>query len=75
MPIYHFHLCDGYKLLDPRGVELPHANAAARHGEQLAKGFVAAVRVLNGERHQFRWHVHVTDGGGSTIGRFDVPEE
>jgi hypothetical protein len=75
MPIYHFHLCDGYKLFDPQGVDLPDPKAAARYGEQLAKGFVAAVRVWSDESHRSKWHVHVTDGYGATIGRFDVPEE
>jgi hypothetical protein len=75
MPIYHFHLCDGYTLLDPQGIDLPDAKAAALYGEQLAEGFVAAVRVWSDERPQSKWHVHVTDGDGTTIGRFDVPEE
>lgn len=75
MPVYHFHLCDGHRLLDPRGVDLPDAEAAAHHGDQLAKGFVDAARALSGEGHQSNWHIHVTDEDGHTLGRFDIPTE
>jgi hypothetical protein len=74
MPIHHFHLCDGSRLFDPRGVDLPDAKAAAQHGAQLAKRFGNTARALSGSEHRSNWHVHVTDEDGHTLGRFGVPE-
>jgi hypothetical protein len=73
MPIYHFHLCDGHRLLDPRGIDLPDAKAAAQHGDDLAKGLVNSAHALSGQGRRSNWHV--TDEDGHTLGRFDVPEE
>ena len=67
--------CGGHTLLDPRGTDLPDAEAAVQHGNQLARGFVHTVRVLNGEGVRSTWHVQVTDEDGHTLGRFEVPEQ
>jgi uncharacterized protein DUF6894 len=48
MPIYHFHVTDGRRLLDPRGLDLPDAEAAARYGQQLAEGFASVVSAIDG---------------------------
>ena len=37
--IYHFHITDGPKLVDPRGLELSDAQAAIRYAEGLAHSF------------------------------------
>jgi hypothetical protein len=49
MPIYHFHLTNGHKLIDPRGLELPTLEAAIRYAQGLARSFGPVSRALNGE--------------------------
>ncbi len=49
MPVYHFHITDGQKVHDPRGLDLPDEIAALRYAEQLARGFVPVANILNGE--------------------------
>jgi hypothetical protein len=68
MPIFHFHITDGRKVHDPRGLEPPDENAARRYAEQLAHGLVPVANVLNtGETF-----VEVVDQTGSTIARCAV---
>ena len=69
MPIYHFHLTDGQKLHDPRGLELPNEAAARHYAEGLAHGFVPVASLLNGASQMF---VEVVDEAGSTVARYAV---
>ena len=71
MPMYHVHVAKGDKAVDPRAVELPDAESAKRHGEQLAEG----LKALNsgfGIGHLRDWQVKVTDKKGRTLARYDV---
>jgi hypothetical protein len=72
MPIYHFHLCDGFRVLDPRGLDLPDAKAAAHYGLKMANSLSETARDL-GSGHPLR--VHVTDESGKTLGFYDIPED
>jgi hypothetical protein len=69
MPVYHFHLTDGQKVHDPRGLELPDEAAARRYAEGLAHGFVPVVPLLDGAAQMF---VEVVDEAGSTVARYAV---
>ena len=62
MPTYHFHITDGRKLFDPRGLELPDAAAARQYGQQLARGFHGMV------------YVEVIDELGKPLGPFVVKD-
>jgi Domain of unknown function (DUF6894) len=44
MPVYHFHITDGHKVFDPRGMELPNEDAARRYAAELAHSFAPLVR-------------------------------
>ena len=72
MPIYHFHISDGHKLHDPRGVDLPSDDVACRYGEQLAQGYAPITRALTGDSKTF---VEVVNEAGATLARLLVPDE
>jgi hypothetical protein len=74
MPTYYFHLANGRKLLDPRGIEFPDQEAARRHAERLADGLTAVSREFGGIAHLRNWHIRVTDAQGKTLARCGVPE-
>ena len=69
MPIYHFHITDGRKVFDPRGMELPHEEAARRYAEELAQGFVPLVR-----RAGIDTFAEVVDETGITVARLVVED-
>ncbi len=69
MPIYHFHLTDGRKVHDPRGLELPDEAAARHYAEGLAHGFVPVASLLSGSAQIF---VEIVDEAGSTVARYAV---
>jgi len=70
MPVYHFHITDGRKLSDPRGLELPDASAAIRYAEGLAHSFGPVSRALNGE--SVETYVDVIDENGGRLVRVRV---
>jgi hypothetical protein len=41
MPRYHFHLYDGRRFMDPKGVEFADEQAAREHGARLQKASLA----------------------------------
>ena len=69
MPIYHFHITNGLKVHDPRGLDLPDAEAAHRYAGQLAQGLRLVIQKLNGGAETF---VEVVDESGSTLTRLRV---
>ena len=73
MPTFYFHLANGRKLLDPRGIEFPDPEAAKRHGERLAGGLTAVSHQFGGISHLRDWHVQVTDEKGNMLARCEVP--
>jgi hypothetical protein len=70
MPIYHFHVTDGRRLLDPRGLDLPDAEAAARYGQQLAEGFASVVSAIDGSPLSY---VEIADEDGTLVTRVEIP--
>jgi hypothetical protein len=68
MPTYHFHITDGRKLFDPRGLELPDEKAARLYGQQLARGFHSLVEP------EGMVYVEVIDELGKALGRFVVKD-
>ena len=74
MPTFYFHLANGRKLLDPRGIDLPDQDAAKRHAERLAGGLTAVSREFGGISHLRDWHVQVTDERGKMLAQCEVPE-
>jgi hypothetical protein len=69
MPVYHFHLTNGQKVHDPRGLELPDESAVRHYAEGLAHGFVPVASLLNGSAQMF---VEVVDETGSTVVRYAI---
>jgi hypothetical protein len=64
MPIYDFHIPD--LNLHTCGLELPNADAARRHAEQLAEGIATVARSLNASAETF---VEAVDETGTTVVR------
>ena len=71
MPLYHFRIAKGEKIVDPNGIELPDADAAKRHAERLAGGLTLLSSGF-GIRHLRDWYVQVMDEGGNTLVRYEV---
>ncbi len=71
MPLFHFRIAKGDKVVDPKGIELPDADAARRHAERLAGGLTLLSRGF-GVRHLRDWYVQVTDERGNTLARCEV---
>jgi hypothetical protein len=70
MPLFHFHIAKGEKTIDPKGIELPDAEAAKEHAE-LAGGLTLLSNGF-GIRHLRDWYVHVMDERGNTLTRCEV---
>jgi hypothetical protein len=60
MPRYHFHIVDGVRVFDPKGLALPDEQAAQHHAKLAARNFRR-----NLERGDFR--VRVTDEQGRIV--------
>jgi hypothetical protein len=73
MPLYHFRMAKGPKIIDHNGIELPDAQAAKRHAETLARGLTATSAAFGGLRHLLNWCIEVTDEGGTTLAQCEVP--
>jgi hypothetical protein len=69
MPVYHFHVDGGRKMLDPRGIDLPSDDAARHYGQQLADGFKPVALAQQGFIRAF---VEVVDEAGNTLARCEV---
>jgi NADH dehydrogenase FAD-containing subunit len=67
MPRYHFHIIDGVKVFDPKGMALPDAQAARQHAKIAARAFRR-----NLSTDEFK--VRVTDERGHVIYEA-MPEE
>jgi hypothetical protein len=63
------HITDGLKVHDPRGPDLPDAEAAHRYAGQLAQGLSVVLDKLNGGAETF---VEVVDESGTTVTRLRV---
>jgi hypothetical protein len=73
MPLYHFRMAKGPKIIDHNGIELPDAAAAKRHAEKLAQGLTAISADFGGIRHLLDWRIEVTDERGKTLAQCEVP--
>ncbi len=73
MPLYHFRMAKGPKIIDHTGIELPDAQAARRHAETLARGLTATSATFGGLRHLLNWRIEVTDERGKTLAHCEVP--
>jgi hypothetical protein len=60
MPRYHFHIIDGVKVFDPKGMALPDADAARQQARLTARTFR---RNMRGEGFKVR----VTDERGQVV--------
>jgi hypothetical protein len=67
MPLYHFNIPD--LDLRPGDLELPNADAARRHAEQLAEGITTVVRGLNASAQTM---LEAVDETGATVVRLMV---
>jgi Domain of unknown function (DUF6894) len=67
--VFHFNITDGRKLFDPRGLELPDAEAARQCAQQLARGFHMVVQPEGLETY-----VEVIDEIGTPLGRFVIKD-
>ena len=67
MPVYHFHITDGHKVCDPRGIELPNEEAARRYAAELAHSFAPLVRSAGIDTF-----VEVVNEIGNTVARLTV---
>jgi hypothetical protein len=72
MPLYHFHIAKGQKLVDPNTIELSNVEAAKHHAYKLAGSLTALSRGLGGLRHLRDWYVQVTDERGKVLARCEV---
>jgi hypothetical protein len=73
MPLYHFRMAKGPKIIDHKGIELADAQAAKRHAETLARGLTATSTAFGGLRHLLDWRIEVTDERGTTLAQCEVP--
>jgi hypothetical protein len=71
MPLYHIHVANGGKKIDPRAVELPDAESAKRHAERIAAGLTALSSGFGVSRLR-DCQVKVTDKKGRTLARYDL---
>ena len=71
MPLFHFRIAKGDKIVDPKGIELPDVHAAKRHAELLARGLTVLSSGF-GIRHLRDWCVQVTDQRGNTLAHCEV---
>jgi hypothetical protein len=67
MPRYHFHLYDGRRFMDPKGVEFADEQAAREHGARLARGFARAFGDVPGQ------YIKITNEAGGEVARCDLP--
>jgi Domain of unknown function (DUF6894) len=72
MPHFYFHITDGFKVRDSRGLQLPNTKAACRYGEELAQGFNLVAQQSGAGGPSF---VEVVDEAGVTVARLKVVPE
>jgi len=60
MPRYHFHIVDGVKVFDPKGMALPDVRAAREQAKLAARSFRRSLRSES-------FKIRVTDERGQVV--------
>ena len=71
MTLYHIHLANRARTINPKTVDLPDAETAKHHAECLARS-LTALRSEFSVDHLHDWQVRLTDKNGKTLGRYQI---